>query len=87
LAIYQFCKGGILDLKKEYNGEMINVIVMRDEGIVVAEPTGPLEHTDFEKLAKEIDAYSDDRSRLSGLIIHTKNFFQDGMILMPSFSI
>jgi hypothetical protein len=74
LAIYQFCKGGILDLKKEYNGEMINVIVMRDEGIVVAEPTGPLEHTDFEKLAKEIDAYSDDGSRLLGLIIHTKLF-------------
>lgn len=53
---------------------MINVTVMKEEGVIVVEPTGPLEHTDFEKLAKEIDIYSDDSSRLVGLIIHTKLF-------------
>jgi len=53
---------------------MINVIVDSDEGIIVVEPTGPLEQSDFDKLAKEIDAYSEDKGRLFGLIIHTKSF-------------
>ena len=53
---------------------MINIVVQRDEGIVVVEPTGPLEQSDFEKLASEIDAFSANRGRLNGLIIHTKSF-------------
>ena len=53
---------------------MINITVMQDEGIVLVEPSGPLEQPDFEKLAKEIDAFSGDQGRLTGLIIHTKLF-------------
>jgi hypothetical protein len=53
---------------------MINVRVLSDEGIIVVEPSGPLKEADFEKLAKEIDAYSEDKGRLVGLIIHTKSF-------------
>ena len=53
---------------------MISVIVMKEEGIIIVEPTGPLEQADFEKLAKEIDTHCEDSSRLAGLIIHTKLF-------------
>lgn len=61
-------------LRTEENGKMINIIVMQNEKIVVVEPVGPLKKADFEKLAKEIDAHSDDSNRLTGLIIHTKLF-------------
>lgn len=53
---------------------MINVSVQTDEGIIIVEPSGPLENSDFEKLAKEIDAFSENKGRLVGLIIHTKSF-------------
>jgi hypothetical protein len=53
---------------------MINVRVLGDEGIIVVEPSGPLEEADFKKLAKEIDGYSEEKGRLVGLIIHTKTF-------------
>jgi len=53
---------------------MINVIVLKEEGIIVVEPMGPLKKADFEKIAEEIDAYPDDNNRLSGLIIHTELF-------------
>ena len=53
---------------------MINVQVLRDEGIIIVEPAGTLEEDDFEKLAKEIDAFSEDKGRLIGLVIHTKSF-------------
>jgi len=53
---------------------MINLKVQSDEGIVIVEPAGSLEAADFEKLAKEIDAFSADKGHLRGLIIHTKSF-------------
>jgi len=53
---------------------MINVQVLSDEGIIIVEPAGPLEKADFNKLSKEIDAFSEDKGRLTGLLIHTKSF-------------
>ena len=53
---------------------MINVQVLSDEGMIIVEPAGPLEEADFKKLSKEIDAFSEDKSRLTGLLIHTKFF-------------
>jgi len=53
---------------------MIDVKVQGDEGIIIVEPAGSLQAADFEKLAKEIDAFSADKGRLTGLIIHTKSF-------------
>jgi hypothetical protein len=53
---------------------MINVQVMGDEGIIIVKPVSPLEQSDFEKLAEEIDAFSEDKGRLTGFIIHTKKF-------------
>ena len=53
---------------------MINVKVQSDEGTIIVEPSGPLEHSDFERLANEIDEFSEDKGRLVGLIINTKSF-------------
>ncbi len=53
---------------------MINVRVLSDEGMIIVEPAGPLEEADFRKLSKEIDAFSEDKGRLTGLLIHTKSF-------------
>lgn len=64
----------MLDLRTEYNGKMIKIVVMENDGIVVVEPVGPLRRADFETLAREIDEHSDDSNRLTGLIIHTKLF-------------
>lgn len=53
---------------------MINVEVISDEGIVVVAPAGPLEEADFQRLAGEVDAFSEDKGRLKGIIIHTRTF-------------
>jgi hypothetical protein len=53
---------------------MINVTVQSAEGMIIVEPTGPLEQSDFEKLAAEIDAFAEDKGRLNGLVIHAKSF-------------
>jgi len=53
---------------------MINLQVLHDEGMIIIEPSAPLEEADFEKLAKQIDSFSPDKGRLNGLVIHTKAF-------------
>ena len=47
---------------------------MNADGIVIIEPSGRLEHTDFDQLTKGIDAYINEKGYVNGLIIHTKNF-------------
>ncbi|HUU50042.1 MAG TPA: STAS/SEC14 domain-containing protein [Nitrospinota bacterium] len=53
---------------------MISFEIMRAEGIVIIEPLGALEQTDFERLTKEIDAYINEKGYVNGIIIHTKDF-------------
>ena len=53
---------------------MISFKIIKAEGIVIIEPSGALEQTDFEKLTKEEDAYLGDRGHLNGIIIHTRDF-------------
>ena len=53
---------------------MILLKIIRDEGIVIIEPSGSLEKNDFEQLTKEIDAYISDRGYVNGIIIHTREF-------------
>jgi hypothetical protein len=53
---------------------MISLQIMKEEGIVIIEPSSPLEHPDFEKLTKEIDEYIEEKGGVNGLIIHTKSF-------------
>ena len=53
---------------------MIDIVVRRNEGVVLVQPSGPLKQSDFESLAGEIDSFSGGEDRLTGLIIHTKTF-------------
>jgi len=53
---------------------MLNYELNRTEGILILKPTGPLESTDFEKLAGEVDPYIIENGTLSGLMIYTKSF-------------
>jgi len=53
---------------------MIHFDLLRDQGVLVVTPTGPLEKSDFELLAKEIDPYIAAQGLLAGLMIYTKSF-------------
>lgn len=53
---------------------MLNFELIRAEGILILKPIGPLESTDFEKLAKEVDPYIIETGKLNGLMIYTKSF-------------
>jgi len=53
---------------------MIRFELLRDRGILVIEPEGPLEKADFERLASEADPLIASAGKLAGLLIHTKSF-------------
>ena len=53
---------------------MLNYKILDAEGIVIVEPSGPLQKTDFEKLTKDVDAHIERRVGVGGLIIHAKSF-------------
>lgn len=53
---------------------MISFEIMKEDGIVVIEPSGPLEKADFEKLTTEVDAYINEKGFVRGIIIHTESF-------------
>lgn len=53
---------------------MLNFELNRAEGILILKPIGPLESTDFEKLAREVDPYIIEKGKLNGLMIYTKSF-------------
>ncbi len=46
----------------------------RDKGILIVRPEGPLEQSDFERLAKEVDPFIESRGQLHGLLISAKVF-------------
>ena len=48
--------------------------ILNADGIVIIEPSGVLEQTDFERLTKEIDDYINEKGPLNGIIIHTQYF-------------
>ena len=53
---------------------MINHKLMRTEGVLVLTPEAPLEATDFEQLAREIDPYIEANGKLHGLMIDADSF-------------
>ncbi len=53
---------------------MITHELLRDKGILIVKPEGPLEKTDFETLAREVDPYIEAQGKLNGLLISTKLF-------------
>ena len=53
---------------------MLNYELNRAESILILKPIGPLESTDFEKLAREVDPYIIKNGTLNGLMIYAKSF-------------
>ncbi len=53
---------------------MLNYELNRAESILIIKPIGPLESTDFEKLAQEVDPYIEENGKLNGLMIYAKSF-------------
>lgn len=53
---------------------MLDYELNRAESILILKPTGPLESTDFEKLALEVAPYIRENGKLNGLMIYVKSF-------------
>jgi SpoIIAA-like len=53
---------------------MIHEQLLRDQGILIVTPQGPLEKSDFERLAAEVDPYIEAKGGLRGLMIQAKAF-------------
>ena len=53
---------------------MLHYELNRAESILILKPIGPLESTDFEKLAREVDPHIIEKGTLNGLMIYAKSF-------------
>ncbi len=53
---------------------MLNYELNRADDILILEPLGPLQSTDFEKLVQEVDPYILEKGKLNGLMIYSKSF-------------
>jgi len=53
---------------------MIQFELLRDHGILILSPDGPLEKGDFERLSQEIDPFIVANGKLTGLMICAKAF-------------
>ena len=53
---------------------MLNYELNRADGILILNPIGPLESTDFGKLVQEVDPYIMEKGKLNGLMIYAKSF-------------
>ena len=49
---------------------MLNHELLKDEGILIVTPDGPLESSDFARLAKKIDPFIEEKGKLNGLMIY-----------------
>ena len=53
---------------------MIHFELLRDQGIVIVTPQGPLEKTDFELVGQEVDQFIAAKGKLTGLMIYANSF-------------
>ncbi|MEQ8667628.1 MAG: STAS/SEC14 domain-containing protein [Pirellulales bacterium] len=53
---------------------MLKHKLLSPEGILILEPSSPLEAPDFEDLAREIDPYIAEHGALSGVLVYAKAF-------------
>jgi hypothetical protein len=53
---------------------MIHFELLRDKGIAILSPDGPLEKADFEKIAEEIDPYIAANGSLTGVMVVVNAF-------------
>lgn len=53
---------------------MIHFELLRNRGILIVTPQGPLEKTDFELIGQEVDPFIAAKGKLTGLMIYAKSF-------------
>ena len=53
---------------------MIHFELLRNRGILIVTPQGPLEKTDFELVGQEVDPFIAAKGKLTGLMIYAKAF-------------
>jgi hypothetical protein len=53
---------------------MLNHELLKDDGILVVNPEGALEASDFEALAGEVDPFIEEKGNLRGLLIEAQSF-------------
>ena len=53
---------------------MIKHELLREEGILIVTPESPLEKTDFEGIARDVDPYIEKIGHLNGLLIYAESF-------------
>ena len=53
---------------------VIQFELLSDKGILIVTPTGPLEKTDFDRLAQAVDPVIESQGRLKGLMIYVEAF-------------
>jgi stage II sporulation SpoAA-like protein len=53
---------------------MLQFELLRDRGVLVLSPNGPLEKADFERLCRSIDSYIAENGKLTGLVVCVKSF-------------
>ena len=53
---------------------MIHFELLRNRGILIVTPQGPLEKADFDLVGKEVDPFIAAKGKLTGLMIYAKSF-------------
>lgn len=53
---------------------MIKSKLLKDKGVLIVSPEGPLAAKDFKQLAGKVDPYIEKKGKLHGLMIETKSF-------------
>ena len=53
---------------------MLHYELLRDEGLLIVTPEGPLESADFENMAREVDPFLEEKGGLQGLMILAEAF-------------
>lgn len=53
---------------------MLQFDLLRDKGIAILSPAGPLEKSDFARIAEEIDPYIAANGQLAGLMVRAEAF-------------
>jgi hypothetical protein len=48
--------------------------LLRNEGILLIRPQGPIQKDDFESVAKVVDPYIEDKGRLRGVMVEAPSF-------------
>jgi hypothetical protein len=53
---------------------MLKYELLREEGVLIVTPEGPLKSADFEQMAAVVDQYIEEKGKLQGLMIYAQSF-------------